>query len=210
MDWLIAFGKEAFYEQEKHYDTFREQAEKWQVLSLWRHPDAEPSKLVITIGRRVKFYGTDLADCLRVQYHIEVEMAAPGYIIAMTSVGDSKEGWERLAEALTEIDKELMALPKEEEEIPYIEKIVLPPYRMSAYAAVNHEWETVLLGESKGKISAEYAFLYPPGIPFLVPGEEINEFVLAQMKQAKEQGLELLGLAEESGESIRVVRTEVM
>ena len=66
--------------------------------------------------------------------------------------------------------------------------------------------EEILLEESSGRISAEYAFVYPPGIPFLVPGEEIDCNVLRQIRQAKENRLSLLGLADESGKKIRVVR----
>ena len=55
-----------------------------------------------------------------------------------------------------------------------------------------------------GLISSEYAFIYPPGIPFLAPGEEITEEVLAEIRKAKKYGLDLLGLEDKEGNWIRV------
>jgi arginine/lysine/ornithine decarboxylase len=48
--------------------------------------------------------GTELAEILRRHYKIEVEMAAPSYIIAMTGIGDTDDSVRALAMALTEID----------------------------------------------------------------------------------------------------------
>ena len=40
-------------------------------------------------------------------YHLQMEMAAGSYVIAMTSIGDTKEGMDRLICALVEIDAQL-------------------------------------------------------------------------------------------------------
>ena len=207
VDWLEQKGKEAFLAYEKELEKFRQQSKNWQVLSLWENPMAEPSKLVICSGNREGFTGTDLANRLRLGYNIETEMAAAHYVIAMTSVADSLEGLERLMKALIEIDKELSQKGFcSREETVWPGNGQLPLQRMSAYEAMNREGEEILLEESLGRISAEYAFVYPPGIPFLVPGEEIDRNVLRQIGQAKEKRLPLLGLADESGKKIRVVR----
>ena len=41
------------------------------------------------------------------KYHIETEMTAEQYVIAMTSVMDTQEGFDRLKAALREIDSKL-------------------------------------------------------------------------------------------------------
>jgi hypothetical protein len=66
--------------------------------------------------------------------------------------------------------------------------------------------EVVRLQESAGHISAEFVYLYPPGIPLLVPGERISEELLAQLAGCQTVGLELQGLADHTGETISVVR----
>ena len=51
--------------------------------------------------------------------------------------------------------------------------------------------------ESSGYISAEYAYLYPPGIPLIVPGEEISEEALALLVWYDRQDFAVEGLKEE-------------
>ena len=66
-------------------------------------------------------------------------------------------------------------------------------------------WETVPLKESEGRISAEYAYLYPPGIPLLVPGEIISEEFLIQAEHLRTQGMYLQGMKDYRQQSIRVL-----
>lgn len=65
--------------------------------------------------------------------------------------------------------------------------------------------EQVLLADSAGRISADYVYLYPPGIPLLVPGERISEELLLRLRQEQDAGLELRGMADDSGRLIRVI-----
>ena len=67
-------------------------------------------------------------------------------------------------------------------------------------------WEQVPLANSAGRISAEYVYLYPPGIPLLVPGERITEKLLLWLRREQDAGLALRGMADGSGRTIRVVR----
>lgn len=64
---------------------------------------------------------------------------------------------------------------------------------------------TVPLAESNGQISAEFAYLYPPGIPLLVPGERITEKLLTQLHEYQKMGLKLQGLADYQAQNIRVI-----
>ena len=51
--------------------------------------------------------GKELFDILLHKYHLQMEMEAPTYVLAITSFMDTKEGFKRLAEALIQIDQEL-------------------------------------------------------------------------------------------------------
>lgn len=53
-----------------------------------------------------------------------------------------------------------------------------------------------------GRISAAMVYVYPPGIPILCPGEVVSENVVNIIKQAVDEGLEVVGL-EEAGNEIR-------
>lgn len=76
---------------------------------------------------------------------------------------------------------------------------------MSIRAAQESPGETVRLADSAGRVSAEYIYLYPPGIPLLVPGERITEELLRRLRRDQEIGLALQGLFDPTAETIRVV-----
>ena len=72
----------------------------------------DPSKLVIYVSPGCVKYGNpyrgpQLAKELLETYHLDMEMTAPGYVLAMTSVMDRPEGFQRLLRALSEIDGKL-------------------------------------------------------------------------------------------------------
>lgn len=57
--------------------------------------------------REPEFPGQELYDALRISYHLQLEMAAETYVLAMFTVGDTKEGFERFTRAILEIDGRL-------------------------------------------------------------------------------------------------------
>lgn len=199
VSWLQEKGESAWDEYEKMLSAFQQEADKWKHLSLWRHERQECSKLVIgTWGTNIT--GVELGQRLRTEYKIEVEMESSHYVLAMTSVGDEAVNFQRLAWALTQIDETLTDDSVEEIGNRKSEPIV----RMSLYEAVYCKHRLVPLADSIGLVAAEYAFIYPPGIPFLVPGEEITENVCVQIQEAKERGLTLLGLEDDKAMEIKV------
>ena len=50
---------------------------------------------------------------------------------------------------------------------------------------------TVDLGDSAGQVSGEYIYLYPPGIPLVVPGEQITEKLIARKHHMQRKWLEI-------------------
>jgi len=57
---------------------------------------------------------------------------------------------------------------------------------------------TVAWADAGGKVSLEYAYLYPPGIPLVVPGERIGKETARQMTEYQKMGFSIEG-TEESG-----------
>ena len=64
------------------------------------------------------------------------------------------------------------------------------------------------ISRSAGRVSGEYLYLYPPGVPLLVPGERIGEEVPALASELKAHGYSLQGLSDYSAESILTVKEE--
>lgn len=47
--------------------------------------------------------------------------------------------------------------------------------------------------EAVGKVSLEFVYLYPPGIPIVVPGERVSEEAVQQILDYEKNGLPLKG-----------------
>ncbi len=164
----------------------------------------DPSKIIITAKGR---NGLWIDHILRDRFHLEMEMAAGDYALALTSIADTEEGFDRLLAALGELDGE-SEIWKETREC---EKTGLPR-RVEAEQiftiaeAKKQKGESVPLCKSAGKISREYAYLYPPGIPLLVPGERISEGVLAEILRYRESGMSIQGMKDYTAENIEICR----
>ena len=73
-----------------------------------------------------------------------------------------------------------------------INELVLTPYE-----AKIRDRKRIRLEQAAGEISAEYVFLYPPGIPVIVPGERISGDAIKKILKYREQKMNLIGLDEE-------------
>ena len=106
-------------------------------------------------------------ETLRRKYHLEMEMTAPEYVIAMTSLMDTEEGFERLGTALLEIDGVLrrrMESGRKEKaasETPegLESKLSHPVRRMLICEAMDADTERTAFQDTVGKVSAEFVYL---------------------------------------------------
>lgn len=229
------------------------------------------SKILISV-KNTKYSGKQLYDRLLKEFHLQMEMAAGSYVLAMTSAADTEEGFARLAEALLQIDRELdgedsefcplgrtkacgrgeCGMQKERRpdsrvrrqekcgteiqfELPRLERIYSSAqidrivYEINAarqnvkrgdFFPIHSSKNSIYICKEKkqpgneeihpkaeegriemlrwdfcaGSVSTEYAYLYPPGIPLIVPGERISEEVIALLKEYKKMGFRIEGL----------------
>lgn len=79
-------------------DKENDTAQKKCCVASW-----DISKLVIRVKDNV-INGQQLYDLLREDYHLQMEMAAENYVLAIMTIMDTAEGWQRLADALLQID----------------------------------------------------------------------------------------------------------
>ncbi len=145
----------------------------------------ESSKLVISTAG-TDLTGAELMQRLREEFHIELEMAAERYVIAMTGMGDTKESLSRLADALKQIDASCMTVSKGR-----MRKPTMPVIRRTIAEAMQAGTEERSLEEAVGKVAAEHIWAYPPGIPVVVAGEEITEGMVSYLNEKRAQGVEL-------------------
>ena len=239
-------GRNEMMRYEKRLERFMERMKGLQVLKVLsqeicgRYRAAagwDPSKIVVSTLHAGDFHGEDLAAALRNRYHLEMEMMAPEYVIAMTSVMDTDEGFERLAEALLGIDEVLTKVEEKEkknvsgtrnkkEDMAVVKsgKIELNRpgkkdrdqaagrfmishsiERMSICEAMDANTRRTGLQDTAGKVSAEFIYLYPPGIPIIAPGEVFTEEIVKKIEAYKAAGLLVQGPADPAAEMILTV-----
>lgn len=159
----------------------------------------DPSKILVST-KGCSINGPKLSSLLLRRYKLQMEMCTDSYILGMTSLADSKEGFDRLVKALGEIDGEVEgAKETKEERISQLiggddqpERIWIPG------EADRKEKEYVALEESGGQISGAYVYIYPPGVPILVPGEKISTKSIDILKRYQQNGMDIHGLKREN------------
>lgn len=145
----------------------------------------DPSKILVST-RFCDLTGPYLGEILRKQYHIEVELAAAQYILAMTGPGDTVDTIGAFAAALREIDHMCVSCtPQSCLPAP------LPQRICGVYAAKRGRRTVVNRRLAVGKISGEYIYAYPPAIPLVVPGERLDREILEYMEMQAAQGIAL-------------------
>ena len=195
----------------------REICGKYRTVAGW-----DPSKIVVSTMRAEDFHGEELAETLRRKYHLEMEMTAPEYVIAMTSLMDTEEGFERLGTALLEIDGALRhcveseqqkekgeSKEKERCETPEAteSKVSHPIRRMLICEAMDADTERTAFQDTVGKVSAEFVYLYPPGIPIIAPGEVFTDAIVEKIVAYKAAGLLVQGPADPDADVILTCQT---
>lgn len=215
MEKMASDGNEMFREFTKILEKARRRLSECRYIRLVSPKtgeagvfDYDRSKLILST-RYCSLTGTELAEILLKKYHIQVEMESEHYVLALAAVGDREEGFERLCQAIEEIDREESQKKKEKndfDEDKTDKSLYLPRNQLMSIAdAMDSGSEVRKLEESIGQISAEFGYLYPPGIPLIVPGEQITGQFIRNMRIYMEEGLYLQGLEDYTNETIRVV-----
>ncbi|MCR5835821.1 MAG: aminotransferase class I/II-fold pyridoxal phosphate-dependent enzyme [Lachnospiraceae bacterium] len=158
--------------------------------------------------------GKKLMDLLRDNYNIEMEMAAGNYVVAMTSIFDTEAGMDRLASAMEELDRALniksdngeneSEIMDKSESADSIRNISDKTSEVTeefndfenVYAIRNIKiceiFEADNYKKSNEKISDEFVYLYPPGIPLIVPGEVADAEMLNDIEKYKKLGYKVI------------------
>lgn len=200
VDLMETKGKELMAEYAKNLSELRENLrDNLKVLKMVRRSSLnatyDPSKIVIST-KNAPISSRELYDILLEKYHLQMEMAAGSYVLAMTSLADTKEGFDRLYQALMEIDTGLKPLEEPAQESWELPKLTAVCSIAEASEKSGKECISLPLEESAGYVSREFAYVYPPGIPFIVMGERIEEKVIRLLMQHEEAGFVIEGLKE--------------
>ena len=145
--------------------------------------------------------GSRLRKELYERHNIRLEMSDYYYALIFATLMNEDEDYEKLLEAIKDLSKNLSY-----EEVKHIKvnmpdpKIIIRP--ADAYYSSK---KIISLKDSLGEIVTSPIIPYPPGVPLLVPGEEITEEILDHIQFLKESDLNIVGLLGDDQDSLVVV-----
>ncbi|CAM2823948.1 aminotransferase class I/II-fold pyridoxal phosphate-dependent enzyme [Paenibacillus sediminis] len=162
----------------------------------------DPTKVAIHV-RHLGLTGYETENWLREHYNIEVELSDMYNILCLVTPGDTEETVNTLLTALRELSKTYYNVNTANElvvKIPEIPQLSLIP-RDAFYA----DTEVIPFKESAGRIIAEFIYVYPPGIPILLPGEVITQKNIDYIVDHVEVGLPVKGPEDRTIQNVKVI-----
>lgn len=193
-------------------DDFFQKIKGLDYIRIYK--DNEPGKLVISV-KNTTMTGRELHERLLQQYHIQMEMVAQTYVLGIITMCDTKEGFNRLAEALLAIDNELKDARLHGHENVEKDKSHLVDEQSSEtvknFYAEAFECEDVVYSlseirrmkkekipflQANGRVVTDYVNLYPPGVPLLIPGERISAMHVSLIRGYLEKRMHVQGITD--------------
>lgn len=150
--------------------------------------DLDPTRILLGHDR---LSGNRLKDILYRDHNINMEMADLYYTLALCTVNNTEADFAALLRALAVLAEGASVEPVDRNVSP---EIVPATVRVSMYDAYYLEKEVIRLEDALGRISGQQLTPYPPGVPLVLPGEEITAPILTQLLSLQKEGIDIIGL----------------
>ncbi len=173
------------------------QVKEWGDLSL------DVTKLTISV-KELGLTGYAASAILNAEFDIQVEMADLFNLLVIVSIGDRRDDLDRLVRALEALARRSHGPrpPQPGCGVPPIHETRLACSPREAYFG---EYVSVPLAEAAGRITCDIVTIYPPGVPILVPGEEISAAAVDYLQFLGRHGARIDGVVERPEAEIRVL-----
>lgn len=187
-DLLIEHGSQAMKEWRDAIDYFYEEAKSIKGLKLMKTGNIDITKINLDMGE-LGIDGAKLEQLLMGK-GIFSELYTGDILMLMTGIGNTREHMERTLDALKEISAggavtEAAALQQRNAyHVPEAGKLFDVPA----------DKEFVALDDAEGRICAGSIIPYPPGIPFVCPGEQITADIVRYIKALRADGEKVIGV----------------
>lgn len=169
-------------------------------LSLMTHPALDPTKLNLDMSA-LGLSGADLEEEL-IKRGIYIELTTGSIAMAMTGIGNDRNDYDRLLEALAEISE---ARRKACKNVDLADESANCDARDTADAAYAYSRRpkagtapehsrSVHYTEAVGFVSAGLIIPYPPGVPLICPGEVMDEGALEYAYRLRQRGEKVIGM----------------
>lgn len=151
-----------------------------KVPPLW-----DPTHLVVSALDR-GYTGYELEAQLRHEHGQQVEMSDLFGVVLVLTAGHTEEHLERFVSAIE-------SLPQRQPRAVDSAPVEFIPSTFTPRQAFMAKRKQVPAAEAVGKISAETVTLYPPGIPWILPGERIEAPLLSELRHRQKAGGQIQG-----------------
>jgi arginine/lysine/ornithine decarboxylase len=140
----------------------------------WADFSLDVTKLTISV-KELGLTGYEASQLLNTEFDIQVEMADLFNLLVIVSIGDRRDDLDRLVRGLDALARRRRdprgAGLKEVPPFPALDEARLACSPREAYFGRS---VALPLSGAAGRVSCDIVTIYPPGIPILVPGEEIT------------------------------------
>jgi arginine decarboxylase len=171
----------------------------------------------LTVGlAELGLTGYEADELLRQQWSVTAELPTANSLTFILSLGNTRQDVEQLLQALRSLSQDRSTLPP-----PLISPVIspAPPVisgsltdqvlaapSLTPRAAFFAATETVPLEAASDRLCAELICPYPPGIPLLLPGEQITPALLEHLHFLTAQKTTITGCADLSLQTLKVIR----
>ena len=210
-------GSELIKKWEDNLKYFYKEAAAIKGLKVMQPQDKlDWTKINISFGD-LGITGARLEEMLIQDYDIYIELFTGNLVMCMTGIGNSREDISRLLSALKEISARGMeaeahntnaagpgnaagktgAVTENDSACSGKAEILAPPKTDRRVFRIPTERKLVPLDETVGCICAGSVIPYPPGIPFICPGEMINSEAIEYVAALRKAGEKVIGVSED-------------
>lgn len=191
-DLLADHGRDAIGRWRKAVDWFYDNAAAVPGLNIVKTGSMDLTKINLDMSQ----LGIDGASLERLlmKHDIFSELYTGDILMLMTGIGNSDGQMRKTLQVLKEIaEKACMTEYGETEDSPFRRRALQVPEE-GKLVGIPSEKEFVPLEQAAGRICAASVIPYPPGIPFVCPGEVITQDIVTYIKALREEGEKVIGV----------------
>ncbi|MGN0704684.1 MAG: aminotransferase class I/II-fold pyridoxal phosphate-dependent enzyme [Lentihominibacter sp.] len=189
---IMGDGK-VFDEWQENLDMFYSQAAETSGIKLMEIPGHMDSTKINLDLSECGIDGSELEKLL-MERGIYAELTTGNILMCMTGIGNTREDFSALLEALRQIAYGRRSVGTEDEG-DIAAGAALWSKKRELYGIPENK-ELVPVDECEGRVCASSVIPYPPGIPFLCPGEKIGREEIEYIRALREKGEKVIGISE--------------
>lgn len=210
---LVERGREQLKETVQRLEDRRKTlSENLKILSIWGGSQEvyarDPLKWIISCKNEL-VSGYQLLD-LFYEQGATAEMSDPRHVVFLFSLHEKEGDIDKVVSSIKKVDETLQHWPEKDkpqkkELIFFDPEGTLYQPKVSLRDAFHMPRRKATLDEAVGSLCGETVLPYPPGIPLLTPGEEINQSHIQTIRHLYAMGAYFQSPSDDTMESIYII-----